>query len=66
MGRNHWTNGMTRAETNTVLNILRRIKDPDAHVKEAILICEKQLAIYDKRLGQIRDHYEPDPFWVGR
>lgn len=57
---------MTRAEVTIVLNILNRIKGPDAHVREAILICEKQLAIFDKRIGQIRDNYEPDPFWGGR
>lgn len=49
---------MTKKEVNKILNILSRIKDPDAHVTEAILICKKLIANYDARKGQIKEGYE--------
>lgn len=51
---------MTRTETNDILIILNKIKDPDGYVKKAIAICHKQLAIFDQSKGQLKEHYDSD------
>lgn len=53
---------MTKKETETVLRVLRRIKDPDAHVQTAIAIAEKNMSMFAERKGQFRDQYEVDPY----
>ena len=49
---------MTRRELETVLKVLGRIKEPDAHVLEAIFIVNKQIEMYNGRKGQLREQYE--------
>jgi hypothetical protein len=54
---------MTRKELETVFQILVRIKDPDAHVLQAINIINKNIEEYNKRRGQLRNQYEIDRLW---
>jgi hypothetical protein len=54
---------MTRLEVDHIKRILERIKDPDGHVKQAIASCDRKLAEYDARRGQIKEHYDVDFKW---
>jgi hypothetical protein len=51
---------MTRKELETVLKVLSRIKDKDAHVGEAILIINKNIERYNKMKGQLKEQYDID------
>jgi sigma54-dependent transcription regulator len=51
---------VTRRELEYVRTILERIKDQDDHVAKAIALVDKDLANYNTRAGQMREHYEAD------
>lgn len=54
---------MTRKEVNHLIKVLERIKDPDVHIHHALVICNKQLALYDKTKGQLKEQYETEHWW---
>lgn len=54
---------MTRQETNEILRVLMRIKEPDGFVQKAIAICNKQIAAYNSRRGRLKEQYEMDDRW---
>jgi hypothetical protein len=51
---------MTKRETEQVLAVLERIKDPDGHVILAQATVKKQLAMFDARKGQLKGDYSMD------
>lgn len=53
---------MTKKEAQTVHKLLKKVKDPGPEVRECIAIMEKQLAIYDRTRGQLKDSYDDDYF----
>ena len=54
---------MTRKEVEDVLNVLKRIKEPDGRVVRAIAHCERQVKIYDSMVGQLKEQYETQESW---
>ena len=54
---------MTKEECKQIKKVLERIKDPDGHVKQAIAACDRQLAVYEAKLGQMKENYETDFNW---
>lgn len=55
---------MTREECKYIRKVLERIKEPDEHILKAISFVDKQLAIYNAQIGQLKDQYESNYDWM--
>jgi hypothetical protein len=53
---------MTKKELLYIMSLLTRIKPQDEHVRKALAYCQKDIAQYDARRGQLKDQYEVDSF----
>ena len=51
---------MTRKEFQTILKVLEHIKNPNAYVREAILLVQRDIERYNKTKGQLLERWEYD------
>lgn len=54
---------MTKKDTQYVLKVLERIKNPDEHILKAIAFVKRDLANFEAMRGQLRDQYESNQDW---